>query len=309
MGSEAGVKGLVSIGLPTYNRPDALRRCLEIISAQTYKNIEVIVSDNASEDGRVKEIAEEFARKDQRIKYFRQEKNLGLLANTEFVLRKAAGEYFAWISDDDWRSPEFIELLVAELERNKDIDLAFCDYHEIYEDGSRAAGYPATHLGVFKPFQSRSRLVRTLTYYLQAPVRGKCNLFYSVFRRAALSRLDFRAISGDYGNINTDSLVVFNVLQRGPALIVPGAMCTLTCHNKKHYHGEFGAAAAGDGLLAKAGAVWAEHARDAGLFMKNAALPAEKIFIGAAFLPRFLLFFAAAALRKLVGGQAWRLTV
>lgn len=299
MGSEAGIKGLVSIGLPTYNRPEALRRCLEIISAQTYKNIEVIVSDNASEDGRVKEIAEGFARKDQRIKYFRQAKNLGLLANTEFVLRKAAGEYFAWISDDDWRSPEFIELLAAELEKAKDINLAFCDYHEVREDGSRALEYPATHLGVFKPFQSPSRIVRTLSYYLQDAFRGKCNLFYSLFRRAPLAALDFKGISGGYGNINTDSLLVFNMLQKGPALIIPEAMCTLTCGNKKHYAEDFGGLPGkGLGFLRAFLAIWDEHKREAGLFLKNAGLPLEKIFIGAAFLPRFAALLAKALLKK-----------
>ncbi len=299
MASEAGIKGLVSIGLPTYNRPEALRRCLEIISGQTYKNIEVIVADNASEDVRVKEIAVEFSRRDPRIKYFRQESNLGLLANTEFVLQKAEGEYFAWISDDDWRSTEFIELLVAELERNKAVNLAFCDYHEVREDGSRALEYPATHLGVFKPFQSPSRLVRTLSYYLQDAFRGKCNLFYSVFRRAPLAALDFREISGGYGNINTDSLLVFNMLQKGPAVIIPEAMCTLTCGNKKHYAGDFGGLPGkGLGFLRAFAAIWDENKRDARLFIKNAGLPLEKIFIAAAFLPRFAALIAKAVLKK-----------
>lgn len=299
MGSEHGVKGLVSIGLPTYNRPEALRRCLEMISAQTYKNLEVIVSDNASEDAGVKEIAEDFARKDPRIKYFRQERNLGLLVNTEFVLQKAAGEYFTWISDDDWRSPEFIELLVAELEKRADINLAFCDYHEVHDDGSRALEYPATHLSVFKPFQSPSRLVRTLSYYLQDAFRGKCNLFYSLFRRAPLAALDFREISGGYGNINTDSLLVFNMLQKGPAIIVPEAMCTLTCGNKKHYAGDFGGLPGkGLGFLCAFTAIWDEHKRDAALFIKNSGLPTEKFFIAAAFLPRFAALLAKAALKK-----------
>ena len=155
-------KGLVSVGLPTYNRPESLKRALDITTSQTYTDLEIIVSDNASPDVRVREVVEEFSCRDSRIKYYRQDQNVGVLANAEFVLRKSQGEYFTWFSDDDWRSPEFIEILVAELEKNSGVDMAFCDYHEVYEDGSRAVGYPLTHLGVFKPFASRFRLVRTM---------------------------------------------------------------------------------------------------------------------------------------------------
>ena len=178
-------KGMVSVGLPAYNRPDSLRRVLSNITAQTYPNLEIIVSEDASPDARVRNVIEEFASNDHRIKYFRQDQNKGVLANAEFVLRQAQGEYFTWFSDDDWRSPEFIELLVDELEKNKNVDFAFCDYREVYEDGSRATGYPSSHFKIFKPFTSNSRLVRTIAYYWQDAARGKSNIFYSVFRREA----------------------------------------------------------------------------------------------------------------------------
>ncbi len=131
---------LVSIGLPTYNRPDCLARALGFLVSQTYKELEIIVSDNASPDKRVGEILKEFTRKDPRVKYYRQESNIGLLANTEFVLKKATGEYFTWLSDDDWRAPEFIAELVALLERNEDAGLAFCDYHVEHESRELAEG-------------------------------------------------------------------------------------------------------------------------------------------------------------------------
>lgn len=135
-------KGLVSVGIPTYNRPDFLYRALELISSQTYSNLEIVVYDNASSDSRVKEVIEEFLSRDPRVKYYRQEENKGILFNTEAVLKKAQGEFFMWLSDDDWRSPEFIEILVAKLEENQNIDMAFCDYREVYEDGGYVLEYP-----------------------------------------------------------------------------------------------------------------------------------------------------------------------
>src|ERR1700688_2286292 len=100
---------LVSVGIPTYNRPVGLRRTLEFICGQTYSNIEIIVSDNASLDPGTKSVAEEFAARDERIKYFRQRANIGAMENFRFVLAKASGDYFMWAADDDEWDPRFVE--------------------------------------------------------------------------------------------------------------------------------------------------------------------------------------------------------
>ncbi len=292
-------RGLVSVGLPTYNRPESLKLALDIITSQTYRNLEIIVSDNASPDSRVKEVVEEFSLRDSRIKYYRQEQNRGLLFNAEFVLKKSQGEYFMWISDDDWRSPEFIEILVAELENNKGVDMAFCDYHEVYEDGSRALGYPATHLGVFKPFESRFRLVRTISYYWQNAVRGKCNIFYSIFRKVAIDALDLKKISGEYKHLNMDSLIVFSLLQVGPVSINSEAMCTLTCRNKKYYtDNKDNATKSKTVILSKLINFWSEHKKDRDLYMKNTDSLLEKIIIYFLFFPKFSMWLATLFFKK-----------
>ena len=70
---------LVSVGIPTYNRPEGLRRTLECITGQTYKDLEIIVSDNCSPGPETEAIAREFMAKDSRIQYFHQEENKGLM--------------------------------------------------------------------------------------------------------------------------------------------------------------------------------------------------------------------------------------
>lgn len=298
-------KGLVSIGLPTYNRPDSLRRVLDIITAQTYSNLEIIVSEDASPDTRVREVVEEFSSRDSRIKYYRQDQNKGVLANAEFVLKKSQGEYFTWFSDDDWRSPEFIEILVAELENNKDVDLAFCDYYEVYEDGRRAVGYPKTHLGVFKPFKSRFRLVRTMCFYWQNHVRGNGNLFYSVFRKAVLDALDLKKISGGYQHLNMDCLIVFSLLQDGPVSISSEIMCTLTCKNKKYYTGdECQAGPNNKSVLSKLVDFWVDNKKDRDLYVSNTNLFIEKVIIHVSFVPRFVLMLATIILKKTLGKKS-----
>jgi len=112
---------LVSIGIPTYNRPQGLHRALESIIKQTYQNLEIIVSDNCSaETGTATEtemIVQEFMATDERIQYFRQEKNIGLFYNKKFLFEVSRGEYFTWLCDDDERSPEYIEACLEEFQK------------------------------------------------------------------------------------------------------------------------------------------------------------------------------------------------
>ena len=109
---------LVSVGIPTYNRPDGLKRTLDCINRQTYQNIEVIVSDNCSPDLKVEKVVKEFQEKDSRIRYFKQVENKGAGFNFTFVLEKAIGEYFMWAADDDEWEPEFIQICLEQFDQN-----------------------------------------------------------------------------------------------------------------------------------------------------------------------------------------------
>src|SRR3546814_10373744 len=76
---------MVSVGIPTFNRPVSLNKTLDNIRKQSYKNLEIIVSDNSSDDLRVGKIIKEHALYDNRIKSFRKDENIGEVANFEFV--------------------------------------------------------------------------------------------------------------------------------------------------------------------------------------------------------------------------------
>jgi len=102
----------ISVILPTYNRVDKLKKALESLINQTYKNLEIIVSDNHSEDG-TEELCREFAAKDSRIQYYRQSENIGMIVNTNFVANKITGEYWLGMCDDDWIDDDFIEKIVS----------------------------------------------------------------------------------------------------------------------------------------------------------------------------------------------------
>ena len=93
---------LVSVGIPTYNRPKSLIRTLNSILHQTYKNLEIIISDNCSTNADVEKIVMKLCSKDSRIKYFRQKKNMEAAYNFNFVKNNSNGKYFMWLADDDW---------------------------------------------------------------------------------------------------------------------------------------------------------------------------------------------------------------
>lgn len=99
---------LVSIGIPTYNRPKGLEKTIKCFINQTYSNLEIIISDNCSENPEVKKIAEKYSNSDNRISYIRQNINIGMFANFSFVLSNASGKYFMWASDDDSFENNFI---------------------------------------------------------------------------------------------------------------------------------------------------------------------------------------------------------
>ncbi|MDP2593100.1 MAG: glycosyltransferase family 2 protein [bacterium] len=136
---------LVSIGLPTYNRATLLPKAIDALLNQTYKNIELIVSDNASSDDTEK-IMETYANRDHRIRYIRQKQNIGGNPNHEFVVKQAKGEYFMWVSDDDWWDKRFVEELTNALESNPDFGVAMSHYIMRYvKDGVPIRDEERTH--------------------------------------------------------------------------------------------------------------------------------------------------------------------
>ena len=103
------VPGRVTIGIPTINRSDLALRAIRSALAQTYSDIEVLVSDDASTDDTVERIREIH---DPRLVLVEQKQRLGLVGNFDFCLRHATGEFFLLLGDDDVLLPTAIERLV-----------------------------------------------------------------------------------------------------------------------------------------------------------------------------------------------------
>ena len=125
---------LVSIGMPVYNEERFIRQALDSLLSQSFENFELIISDNASTDC-TGDISLEYAAKDQRIRYYRAETNLGSIANCNLTFQLSRAKYFFWASGHDLRDETFISRCVEVLEDDKSIVLCYPVARWIESDG------------------------------------------------------------------------------------------------------------------------------------------------------------------------------
>ena len=108
---------LVTIAIPVFNGDKYLEKTIESIINQDYKKIEILISDNYSLDNTEK-ICRYYSKLDNRIKYIKQEKNIGAINNFICLLEKANGKYFSWCAaDDKFLSKNLISKSLVSLEK------------------------------------------------------------------------------------------------------------------------------------------------------------------------------------------------
>jgi glycosyltransferase involved in cell wall biosynthesis len=132
--------GLVSIGVPVYNGENYLAAALNSILGQSYKRLEIIVSDNGSSDA-TEQVCRRYASLDPRIRYCRSEINRGSAWNFNTVFNLGRGEYFKWWAHDDVCDPSYIGKCVSVLERDPSVVLCFAKTIIIDERGNPVREY------------------------------------------------------------------------------------------------------------------------------------------------------------------------
>ena len=138
---------LISVGIPVYNGENYLKEAIESVLAQTYRNWELIISDNGSTDSTQK-ICEQFVKQDSRIKYSRFSKNQGAARNYNRVFELAGGKYFKWLPHDDMISTNNLTESVQVLENNSDVVLCGSAKMHIDSNGNKIDinNYSGLHL-------------------------------------------------------------------------------------------------------------------------------------------------------------------
>lgn len=197
---------LVSVCIPTYNRSTKLMRAINSVYANDYRNLEIIVSDNASSDD-TQRLCAELSASDKRIRYFRHSENVGPTRNFEFVRAQVGGKYFMWLADDDWIDPAYISLCVQALEDDPSVALAAGQgvYHR--DDGSVA------YHGNIIEVNSSLPVPRVMKYLWRV---WDNSMFYGIYRKSMVKECRMPNV------LAGDCAWVADVLLRGKAAIVPG---------------------------------------------------------------------------------------
>ena len=167
--------------MPIYNRPVEMTRALDSILKQSYKNFELIISNDNSPNPEIDIIAKNYTNVDNRIKYFKQDNSLMSVDNYSFVLKKATGKYFMWLADDDWIDSNYIDNCVAFLENNEDYSI--CEGKCIYQDNGIVL-----HSNSSKSSSSKLSWVRILNYYFRVSLNG---YMYGLIRKSCLDKIEF----------------------------------------------------------------------------------------------------------------------
>jgi hypothetical protein len=112
----------VFVGVPTFGRPEMLRRALKSIANQTFQDFGVLVSDNGNDPANL-EVVRSF---DDRFEYIGQPKNLGLVGNWNFLRSLGNAPLWAFLEDDNFWDPQHLERAISALDANPDVQMWFC---------------------------------------------------------------------------------------------------------------------------------------------------------------------------------------
>lgn len=195
----------VSIGMPVYNGTKYIREALDSLLAQTFRDFELIVSDNASTDD-TESICREYASRDTRIRYVRQSENMGPIKNFQFVLDEAKGEYFMWAAADDVWDVKYIETLLPVSSVYQ--CLAYGFVQQIGANGKRMM-HPAN----YRKFEfTGNRFIRRLKYYMEPGVLGKANPIYGIFPIITLRAIGLSCLES--GKSGGDMIFLYVLLDR-----------------------------------------------------------------------------------------------
>lgn len=212
---------LVSVCLMTYKRPHYLRGTIEAWLAQTFKDFELIISDDDPQSAESRAIAEEYARKDSRVRYFRQEKNLNAPGCYRFIAQQARGEYFIWASDDDLWDKRFLEDCLTVFRTHPETVLVFADMVDIDKDGKEMGRIDPQQYMPLTP-GLYERLKQHMMLYMDD---GKLQLIFGLWKRSAVLRdpLFGPNVRDDrypyYWGF--DNYLVFRSITNGPVGFVP----------------------------------------------------------------------------------------
>ena len=203
----------VSVGVPVWNGEAFVGQTIEAILSQTFKEFELVISDNASTD-RTEEICRTYAARDPRIRYYRNDINRGAVWNHNRVFELAKGEFFKWNSADDLCAPTFLARCVDVLDQHPAAVMAVSQAAEIDEHGKplESATAPGHTLLPAVPPDAPAHV----RFRQNIRLDHQCLSIYSLIRSNVLRR------TGPMGGYaDADRVLLAHLALFGPCIVIP----------------------------------------------------------------------------------------
>lgn len=221
---------LVSIGLPVYNGGELLKGALDSVLRQDFGDFELIISDNASID-ETAEVCRTYAERDSRIRYFRNDMNLGASPNHNRVFELSRGKYFGWMAHDVEQLPGMLTRCVREMNcASPAVVLAYPRCEQIDENGRPIDGrQPSIASDDSRPHRRLGTVIERISYVTQ---------HYGLFASEVLrkTRLNGSYPSSDY--VLTAEIAMLGRIREIPEVLIrrrvtPQSGTRAVLHDKK----------------------------------------------------------------------------
>jgi glycosyltransferase involved in cell wall biosynthesis len=199
----------ISVGIPLYNAEKYVQGALDAIAAQTFRDFEVVISDNASTD-QTYDICREFAAKDPRFRIVRNGTNLGASKNFNRVFELSNAPFFRWAAYDDLMGPRALEVCLAALQQNPDAVLAYPKSIIIDDDGRETEKYDDLYAFGEETGYERFR------HFLKIVELRNCHPVFGLIRREALLQTP---LLGNYHS--ADKVLLAQLVMLGKFIEVP----------------------------------------------------------------------------------------
>lgn len=228
--SDQFVHPRVTIGMPVRNGEKYLEETLLFLVAQDYPNLEIVISDNAS-NRETKAILSRFEAQYPQIKVFAQEETLSIIDNFAYVLTKASGEYFCWAAHDDLRSPGSIKAQAEVLDKHPEINCVMTDVVNFYDDSGETWSDRLEEIRLGKVIQSWSEVRKA---FFSVPISNAYFCIYGLFRTEVIRRVNLHVGIDFITNVEIPILAQAALL--GPLASIEIEGFRYRRHSQSYYH-------------------------------------------------------------------------
>lgn len=217
----------VSIGLPVFNGEAYLGEAIDSILAQTFTDFELIISDNASDDG-TPGICQSYVEADSRVRYFRNDRNLGGAWNYNQVFALSSGRYFKWAAHDDNLEPAFLQRCVDVLDAHPEITLCYPKTRIIDESGAVTGDIESD---IHLPQESAYERCKAFFRRFQRVENFHCNPIFGLIRSDVLRQT---ALIGPY--LRSDQILLAELALHGQFFEIPEFLFARRDHGERAMH-------------------------------------------------------------------------